>query len=49
VSDHIDPLRNLEGHGAKSSQPLLHQHGHEIQPFDRLRMFPIGLATERVG
>jgi hypothetical protein len=49
VSDDIDRIDVLWGsgdHGAKSSQPLLHQHGHEVQPFDRLRRFPIGLASE---
>ncbi|HZA75345.1 MAG TPA: DNA starvation/stationary phase protection protein [Acidimicrobiales bacterium] len=44
--DQIDVLWSTGDHGAKSSQPLLHQHGHEIQPFDRLRRFPIGLASE---
>ena len=29
-----------------SSQPLLHQHGVEIQPFGTLRLLPIALAYE---
>jgi len=30
---------------ADNSQPILHQHGREIQPFDTLRNLPIALAT----
>lgn len=29
-----------------SSQPLLHQHGHEIQPYGTLRDLPIALKAE---
>jgi starvation-inducible DNA-binding protein len=29
-----------------SSQPLLHQHGKEIQAFGTLRSFPVGLADD---
>ena len=28
---------------ATDSQPILHQHGHEIQPFGTLRLLPIAL------
>jgi starvation-inducible DNA-binding protein len=27
-----------------SSQPLLHQHGRQIQPFGTVRQFPLGLS-----
>lgn len=30
---------------SNNSQPLLHQHGHEIQPFGTLRTLPIALAS----
>ena len=43
--DHVDVL--FPGHdGTYSSQPLLHQHGVEVQEFGTLRLFPIALATE---
>jgi starvation-inducible DNA-binding protein len=32
--------------GMQSSQPLLHQHGVEIQEFGSLRLLPIALAAE---
>jgi starvation-inducible DNA-binding protein len=32
--------------GTKSSQPLLHQHGVEIQEFGSIRLLPIALAAE---
>jgi len=32
--------------GSRSSQPLLHQHGIEVQRFGSLRLLPIGLAYE---
>lgn len=28
------------------SQPWLHQHGHEIQAFGKVRLFPLGLAHD---
>lgn len=30
---------------SNNSQPILHQHGHEIQPFGTLRNLPIALAS----
>ena len=34
---------------ATESQPILHQHGHEIQPFGTLRLLPIALdASSRL-
>jgi starvation-inducible DNA-binding protein len=43
--DHVDVL--FAGHdGTYSSQPLLHQHGAEVQEFGTLRLFPIALAAE---
>ena len=30
----------------RSSQPLLHQHGFEVQPFGSLRLLPIALSYE---
>ncbi len=43
--DHVDVL--FPGHdGTYSSQPLLHQHGVEVQEFGTLRLFPIALAAE---
>jgi starvation-inducible DNA-binding protein len=36
----------FDGEGAGSSQPLLHQHGVEIQEFGTLRLLPIALAQE---
>ena len=36
-----------EGEDAnRSSQPLLHQHGFEVQPFGTLRLLPIALSYE---
>jgi starvation-inducible DNA-binding protein len=32
--------------GARSSQPLLHQHGVEIQEFGSIRLLPIALAAQ---
>src|SRR5437016_10355853 len=32
--------------GNRSTQPLLHQHGVEVQEFGALRLFPIALAAE---
>jgi starvation-inducible DNA-binding protein len=43
--DHVDVL--FAGHdGTYTSQPLLHQHGVEVQEFGTLRLFPIALAAE---
>ena len=46
MPDRIDILWSSGGDGTQSSQPLLHQRGYEIQQFDTLRLFPIGLAAE---
>ena len=43
--DHVDVLF-AEHDGKYSSQPLLHQHGVEVQEFGALRLFPIALAAE---
>ena len=32
--------------GNRASQPLLHQHGSEVQEFGTLRLFPLALAAE---
>lgn len=42
-----DPYRSNGGRSAPTgSQPLLHQHSTEIQPFGTLRHFPIALPEE---
>ena len=47
TSTHDVDLIWFEGReGNPSSQPMLHQHGVEIQPFGTLRLLPIGLAYE---
>ena len=46
MPDRIDILWSSGGDGTKSSQPLLHQRGYEVQQFDTLRLFPIGLEAE---
>ena len=43
-SDHVDIIWATPGDGKRSSQPLLHQRGFEVQPFGMLRHFPIGLS-----
>ena len=35
-----------EGGRANGSQPLLHQHGGEVQRFGEMRLLPIALAYE---
>jgi starvation-inducible DNA-binding protein len=40
-----DPF-TTNGKKNKGSQPLLHQHGEEIQAFGTVRLFPIALAHE---
>ena len=45
-SDPADTLWAQAGNGNHSSQPLLHQHGIEVQKFGALRLFPIALAHE---
>ena len=42
--DHVDILF-ASHNGNYSSQPLLHQHGVEVQEFGALRLFPIALAV----
>jgi starvation-inducible DNA-binding protein len=32
--------------GQRESQPLLHQHGVEVQPFGTMRLLPIALSHE---
>ncbi|MGH2528426.1 MAG: Dps family protein [Actinomycetota bacterium] len=42
---HADPFKRGEDEAtARGSQPLLHQHGVEIQRFGELRLLPIALA-----
>jgi len=31
---------------AASSQPILHQHGPEVQEYGTVRLFPLGLSYE---
>jgi starvation-inducible DNA-binding protein len=45
-SDAVDMPWARAGNGKGSSQPLLHQHGIEVQKFGALRLFPIALAAE---
>jgi starvation-inducible DNA-binding protein len=46
TSDHVDMLWAQGENGTRSSQPLLHQHGIEVQEFGALRLFPLALAAE---
>jgi starvation-inducible DNA-binding protein len=46
VPDRIDILWSAGGDGTQSSQPLPHQRGSQVQQFDTLRLFPMGLAAE---
>lgn len=45
TSDHVDVWAQADN-GNRSSQPLLHQHGTEIQEFGTLRLLPLALAHE---
>jgi starvation-inducible DNA-binding protein len=45
TTDRID-IRYAAQDGTHRSQPLLHQHGVEVQEFGALRLFPIALAEE---
>jgi starvation-inducible DNA-binding protein len=45
TTDHVDILF-AEHDGKLFSQPLLHQHGIEVQEFGALRLFPLALAAE---
>jgi starvation-inducible DNA-binding protein len=44
--DHVDVFLASERDGASSSQPLLHQHGIEVQKFGELRLLPIALGVD---
>lgn len=44
--DDVDIIRAEGEDGYRSSQPLLHQHGVEVQRFGSLRLFSIALAYE---
>jgi starvation-inducible DNA-binding protein len=44
--DHVDVFMTSEKDGARSSQPLLHQHGIEVQKFGALRLLPIALGID---
>jgi starvation-inducible DNA-binding protein len=46
TSDHVDIFWAREEDGIRSSQPLLHQRGIEIQEFGTLRLLPLALAAE---
>jgi starvation-inducible DNA-binding protein len=46
TSDHVDIFRGNGSDGSRSSQPLLHQHGIEIQKFGTMRLLPIALAHD---
>jgi starvation-inducible DNA-binding protein len=46
TSDHVHLIWAEGADGNRSSQPLLHQHGIEIQRFGTLRLLPIALAYE---
>jgi starvation-inducible DNA-binding protein len=41
-----DPFRVADGDRRMSSQPLLHQHGVEVQQFGKMRLLPIALSFE---
>ncbi len=41
-----DPFRTKDGDRRVSSQPLLHQHGQEVQKFGKMRLLPIALSYE---
>jgi starvation-inducible DNA-binding protein len=44
---HTDPFVAGDGNGRRTgSQPLLHQHGREIQRFGEMRLFPIALGHD---
>ena len=46
TSNHVDLIWAEGADGKLSSQPLLHQHGIEVQPFGTLRLLPIALSYE---
>lgn len=46
TSDHVDIFWATEESSTRSSQPVLHQHGVEIQEFGTLRLLPLALAAE---
>jgi len=42
-----DPFEMLGGKKtSKGSQPLLHQHGKEVQRFGQMRLLPIALSHD---
>jgi starvation-inducible DNA-binding protein len=44
---HTDPFVAGDGDGRRAgSQPLLHQHGREVQRFGEMRLFPIALGHD---
>jgi starvation-inducible DNA-binding protein len=49
-NNHVDTMWAEGSDRNGSSQPLLHQHGNEVQRFGTLRLFPLALAAEaRMG
>ena len=46
TSNRVDTIWPEGSNGNGSSQPLLHQHGVEVQKFGSLRLFPLALAAE---
>jgi starvation-inducible DNA-binding protein len=44
---HVDPFKtDTAGATSHGSQPLLHQHGKEVQRFGEMRLLPIALAHD---
>jgi starvation-inducible DNA-binding protein len=46
TSNHVDKARTRGSDENRSSQPLFHQHGLEVQRFGTLRLLPIALAHD---
>jgi starvation-inducible DNA-binding protein len=46
ASNHVDMAHARRSDEGRSSQPLLHQHGIEVQGFGTLRLLPIALSHD---
>lgn len=46
MSEHSDPFVSVKNEKRTGSQPLLHQHGKEIQKFGQMRLLPIALGHD---
>jgi starvation-inducible DNA-binding protein len=46
ASNHVDMAHARKSDEGRSSQPLLHQHGIEVQGFGTLRLLPIALSHD---